>query len=201
MDRPDGSSSGKTWSHPEPWRSILQMGNKSSMFLMVWRVSYSCRIWVSFLCIYIFAEFIINIFNVRYMYNVSIFDQYLLWMLTCIFLMYFSYIYWTDWSTEKLERAALDGTMRETIRTQIGQVHGLTIDYGGKRLYWTSINQKVIASSDLNGKKASLYWRKWKVTPSLASFALWRLEVKKKNCNAKQIFIFYIVKPVLSGTS
>lgn len=62
------------------------------------------------------------------------------------------YIYWTDWSTQKLERAALDGTMRETIRTEIGQVHGLTIDYGEKRLYWTSLDQKVIASSDLNGQ-------------------------------------------------
>jgi hypothetical protein len=63
----------------------------------------------------------------------------------------FRYLFWTDWTTQRLERAAMDGTLRKTIRTEIGQVHGLTIDYVEKRLYWTSIDKKVIASSDLNG--------------------------------------------------
>ena len=47
-------------------------------------------------------------------------------------------------------RAALDGTMQKTLIPSLGNVQGLTIDYGEDRLYWA--NMQFIESSDLEGK-------------------------------------------------
>lgn len=62
-------------------------------------------------------------------------------------------MYWTDWSYPyKIQRAWLDGTHSETIVTDIGRSYGLTIDYIGRRLYWTDMDNKRIESSDMQGE-------------------------------------------------
>ncbi|KAK3103210.1 hypothetical protein FSP39_017453, partial [Pinctada imbricata] len=61
------------------------------------------------------------------------------------------HIFWTDLhDSGKLERAALDGTMRKILINNLGAVNGLTIDYGEDRLYWA--NGNFIESSDLDGR-------------------------------------------------
>ncbi|KAL3841911.1 hypothetical protein ACJMK2_020000 [Sinanodonta woodiana] len=63
------------------------------------------------------------------------------------------YIYWTTWSeTPKLERASLDGSNREVLLSNLGRVHGLTIDYTEKKLFWSDMDKQIIESSDLEGK-------------------------------------------------
>jgi sugar lactone lactonase YvrE len=52
------------------------------------------------------------------------------------------YMYWSDWATVvtqkgKIERAAMDGSKREAFVTvDVHWPNGLSIDYGGKWLYW-----------------------------------------------------------------
>lgn len=61
-------------------------------------------------------------------------------------------MYWTDWEEpHSLERAALDGTMRKVLVENLGRVHGLTIDYTERRLYWGDLESEAIESADMEG--------------------------------------------------
>ena len=76
------------------------------------------------------------------------------------------YMYWTDWGTDRarIEKAFLDGTNRRTI-LRVGRINGFTIDFGTshledgeaaevgeRRLYWTDMDQKHIASATTDGE-------------------------------------------------
>ena len=75
-------------------------------------------------------------------------------------------MYWTDWGTDpaRIEKAFLDGTHRRTI-LRVGRINGFTIDYGTshledeeedvigeRRLYWTDMDKKQIASATTDGQ-------------------------------------------------
>lgn len=70
-------------------------------------------------------------------------------------LVFFSYLFWTEWGTlPRLSRCSLDGK-HETRRTLIDQEivwpNALTIDYSSNTLWWADAKLKKIESCDLNG--------------------------------------------------
>ncbi|KAK7915952.1 hypothetical protein WMY93_011713 [Mugilogobius chulae] len=65
-------------------------------------------------------------------------------------------MYWADWGNHpKIETAAMDGTMRETlVEKNIQWPTGLAVDYFNERLYWADAKLSVIGSIRLNGSDA-----------------------------------------------
>nr|XP_050041186.1 low-density lipoprotein receptor-related protein 6-like isoform X1 [Dermacentor andersoni] len=64
------------------------------------------------------------------------------------------WMFWSDWGKgRRIERAALDGSQRMHLLTQIGRVNSLTIDHAEQRLYWTDIDANHIESCDMAGKR------------------------------------------------
>ena len=63
-------------------------------------------------------------------------------------------MFWTDWGTHpKIERAALDGTMRQlVIGTQLVWPNGVVIDAQLRRIFWCDAGKDVI--------EVSVVWRK-----------------------------------------
>uniref|UniRef100_A0A914PA01 Uncharacterized protein n=1 Tax=Panagrolaimus davidi TaxID=227884 RepID=A0A914PA01_9BILA len=63
-------------------------------------------------------------------------------------------IFWTDWGTQKIERAGMDGKDRvevisgETVRWP----NGLAVDIYDQRIYWADAKTKAISSCDYWGK-------------------------------------------------
>lgn len=72
------------------------------------------------------------------------------------------YLYFTDWGhVPKIEKAAMDGTMRHTIiQENLFWPNGLCIEHSLKRLYWVnaaaSLEDSYIASSDLDGGRIQM---------------------------------------------
>ncbi len=62
-------------------------------------------------------------------------------------------MYWTDRGTPpKIERASMDGTLRETIRSSgLSLPYGLTIDYATQTLYWVDAGIDNLQSSSVDG--------------------------------------------------
>lgn len=62
-------------------------------------------------------------------------------------------MYWSDWGNHpKIETAAMDGTLRETlVQDNIQWPTGLAVDYHNERLYWADAKLSVIGSIRLNG--------------------------------------------------
>lgn len=69
------------------------------------------------------------------------------------------WMFWADWGSgsedgprgRRIERAALDGSQRMRLSTQVGRVNSLSVDHGAQRLYWTDLDANTIESSDLSG--------------------------------------------------
>lgn len=62
-------------------------------------------------------------------------------------------MYWTEWGGKpKIDRAAMDGTGRITLVSNVGRANGLTIDYAERRLYWADLDTTLIESSNMLGK-------------------------------------------------
>ena len=55
-------------------------------------------------------------------------------------------MFWTDWGSHpKIERAALDGTMRElVVGTDLGWPNGVVIDATLRRIFWCDAKMDVI---------------------------------------------------------
>lgn len=61
-------------------------------------------------------------------------------------------MYWTEWGGKpKIDRAAMDGTGRITLVSNVGRANGLTIDYAERRLYWADLDTTLIESSNMLG--------------------------------------------------
>lgn len=61
-------------------------------------------------------------------------------------------MYWSDWGVPKIERAAMDGTMREPIvTTNITWPNGLAIDHTQGKIYWADGGTKIIEWANLDG--------------------------------------------------
>ncbi len=64
-----------------------------------------------------------------------------------------SKLYWTDWGTDKIQRANLDGSGVEDLVSGAGLdgPDGLALDMAGGKLYWTDAGANKIQRADLNG--------------------------------------------------
>ena len=70
-----------------------------------------------------------------------------------LFLVITSYMYFSNWyKSPRIERAMLDGTNRIPLISHTGRVNGLTIDFQEQRLYWASVDSRIIESSNLLGE-------------------------------------------------
>ena len=67
-------------------------------------------------------------------------------------------MFWTDVSESSgnsgiIERANLDGTLRQVILSNIGRINGLTLDHATDCLYWTDSSTPAIDSYNMRSKK------------------------------------------------
>lgn len=62
-------------------------------------------------------------------------------------------MFWSDWGKNpKIERSAMDGTMRKPIvTTNLTWPNGLAIDHGQSKIYWADGGNKVIEYANLDG--------------------------------------------------
>lgn len=64
------------------------------------------------------------------------------------------YMYWCEWPSDSIRRAALDGSDLITIISGANRASGLTIDPDNRRLYWASQSRPAaIESADWDGKR------------------------------------------------
>ena len=64
-----------------------------------------------------------------------------------------SKLYWTDWGTDKIQRADLDGSNVEDLVSDAGLdgPDGLALDQSGGKIYWTNVGSNKIQRADLDG--------------------------------------------------
>ena len=64
-----------------------------------------------------------------------------------------SKLYWTDWGTDKIQRADLDGSNVEDLvsGTGLNGPDGLALDVSGGKMYWTNVGTNKIQRADLDG--------------------------------------------------
>ncbi len=63
-----------------------------------------------------------------------------------------SKVYWSDWGTDKIQRADLDGSnVEDLVTTGLDGPDGLAVDAAGGKLYWTDAGTAKIQRSDLDG--------------------------------------------------
>ena len=77
-------------------------------------------------------------------------------------LLYFSYMFWTDWGKKpKVERAEMDGSNRQVITQQnIQWPNGLTLDYNNKKLFWADAKvPRYIAMANYDGSNREKIFR------------------------------------------
>ena len=62
-------------------------------------------------------------------------------------------MYWTDWGTNKIQRANLDGTdVQDLVTTELENPKGIALDVTGGKMYWTdSRNFGEIHRANLDG--------------------------------------------------
>lgn len=73
--------------------------------------------------------------------------------LTLYLNLFLSFMYWTNaLNPSRIERAALDGTQRRIVVTNVDHVNSLAIDYAEQRLYWTNLDTGRIESSTVDGR-------------------------------------------------
>ena len=61
-------------------------------------------------------------------------------------------LYWTDWGTDKIQRADLDGSNVEDLVTMgLDTPVGLAVDVSAGKMYWSDMSTKKIRRADLDG--------------------------------------------------
>ena len=60
-------------------------------------------------------------------------------------------MYWTDWATDKIQRANLNGSNIQDLITGLDSPHGITVDGSGGKIYWTDPIAAKILRADING--------------------------------------------------
>ena len=61
-------------------------------------------------------------------------------------------MYWTDWGTDKIQRANLDGSNIEDLVTQgLSSPSGIALDVEGGKMYWTDWGTAKIQRANLDG--------------------------------------------------
>ena len=66
---------------------------------------------------------------------------------------FFSWLYWTDTTTNEIKRASMDGKSISTLHnSSLGYPSVLAIDYGSQKLYWIHNSQLESSNSDGTGR-------------------------------------------------
>ena len=61
-------------------------------------------------------------------------------------------IYWTDWDTNKIQRANLDGSnVEDLVTTGLGSPYGIALDVAAGKMYWADAGLAKIQRANLNG--------------------------------------------------
>ncbi|XP_025084199.1 low-density lipoprotein receptor-related protein 4-like isoform X2 [Pomacea canaliculata] len=69
-------------------------------------------------------------------------------------------IYWSDYSSNKIERCNYDGSDRQTFISSIAHLKnptGLALDTEGRRLYWADVGTQLIGWTDLDDRNTGVY--------------------------------------------
>ena len=61
------------------------------------------------------------------------------------------FIYWTDWGTDKIQRANLDGSNVQDLITGLRAPSGIALDVAGGKMYWTDTGTDKIQRANLDG--------------------------------------------------
>lgn len=78
----------------------------------------------------------VKINNIQSFLSVYV-QSYVAMRMITIIIYYYSWMYWTDTGTDRIEKASLDGSYRTTLHsTGLSNVIGLTLDYENHTLYW-----------------------------------------------------------------
>ena len=63
-------------------------------------------------------------------------------------------MYWTDWETNKIQRANLDGSqIEDLVTTELDYPSGLALDVAGGKMYWIDAGTAKIQRANLNGSQ------------------------------------------------
>ena len=61
-------------------------------------------------------------------------------------------MYWTDWDTNKIQRANLDGSnVEDLVTTGLGSPYGIALDVAAGKMYWADAGLAKIQRANLNG--------------------------------------------------
>ena len=61
-------------------------------------------------------------------------------------------MYWTDWDTNKIQRANLDGSnVQDLVTTGLGSPYGIALDVAAGKMYWADAGTAKIQRANLNG--------------------------------------------------
>ena len=73
------------------------------------------------------------------------------------------YMYWTDWGTNKIQRATLNGTQVEDLIVGLSSPYGIAVDVAGGHIYWTVRFAGSIQRSNLDGSNRAnpRHWIAW----------------------------------------
>ncbi|XP_060530301.1 low-density lipoprotein receptor-related protein 6 isoform X2 [Cylas formicarius] len=65
----------------------------------------------------------------------------------------YGFMYWSEWGQQSnsIKKAAMDGSNPKELISTNGRAAGLTLDYEGRRLYWSEEDVPAICSADLDG--------------------------------------------------
>ena len=61
------------------------------------------------------------------------------------------YMYWTDWETDKIQRATLDGTNVTDFIVGLPNPHGIAVDVERRHIYWIDTTEDSIQRANLDG--------------------------------------------------
>ena len=70
-----------------------------------------------------------------------------------------TYMYWSDWRTDKIQRADLNGTNVEDLIFGLSSPHGIALDVVEEQMYWTDYNEGNIKRTNLNGSNIEVLVR------------------------------------------
>ena len=92
----------------------------------------------------------------------------------------YSWMYWTDVRTDRIERSTMDGNYRTVLHSSgLSTVYGMTLDYQNQILYWVDYSNNRIEKSTVTGSNravvrtglrdpfcvtyhaGTLYWTDW----------------------------------------
>ena len=63
-------------------------------------------------------------------------------------------MYWTDWETDKIQRANLDGSqIEDLVTTGLDSPSSLALDVAGGKMYWIDAGTDKIQRANLDGSQ------------------------------------------------